>query len=391
MPEAESGGFRPLGQIRLQRARFVARPNRFLIHGRLRSEELIEAFLPNPGRMDEMLFPDTELTVTRAVPGPTRRTEWTCVGLELNGEPIFLDTHRTNAVARHLIEARRIPSLRGWRIAGAEVTVGRSRFDFLLERGRQRLWLEVKSCTLFGNGSAMFPDAVTERGRRHLEELAHLRQAGNLRPVVLFIVHSLKPRWFLPDYHTDLAFSRTFLAVKPHVRVLPVAVGWNRDFSLQDETRLLRIPWRHLRREAEDRGAYLFLLRLAAKRRLQIGHFGEFTFEAGWYIYVGSAMAGLTARLRRHQRLRKKRRWHIDYLRQAAAEVVPLPIRSSQRQECDLAADVDRLYPLALPGFGASDCSCPGHLFGAGEAAPLDDPEFHALLQRYRMPSILAP
>jgi len=354
------------------------------VHARLRSGEIIEAFLPNPGRMDEMLFPDTELTVTRAVASATRRTEWTCVGLERDGEPILLDTHRTNDVARHLIETGRV--LRGWRIAGAEITVGRSRFDFLLERGRQRLWLEVKSCTLFGNGTAMFPDAVTERGRRHLEELAHLRQANAARPVVLFVVHSLRPRWFLPDYHTDLAFSRTFLDVRPDVRILPVAIGWNRDFSLRDETRLLRIPWDHLRREAEDRGAYLFLLRLPDARVLQIGRLGEFDLDAGWYIYVGSAMAGLDARLQRHRRRRKRVHWHIDHLREAADEVVPLPIRSSRRQECDLAADVGSTYRLAIPRFGASDCNCSGHLFFAGPTSPLDDPVFHNLLHRYRMP-----
>lgn len=381
-----SQDFRPLGNARLRRARFVGRPNRFLILGRLRSGELIEAFLPNPGRMDEMLFPDTELTVVRSTPSATRRTEWTCVGLEREGEPILLDTHRTNAVARHLIETRRIPSLKGWRIAGAEVTVGHSRFDFLLERGRQRLWLEVKSCTLFGNGSAMFPDAVTERGRRHLEELAHLRQSGAARPVVLFVVHSLRPRWFLPDYHTDLAFSHTFLDVRPDVRVLPVAVGWTRQLSLRQETRLLPIPWAHLRREAKDRGAYVLLLRLPEARQLKIGRLGEFHLAAGWYLYIGSAMGGLDARLRRHVRHRKRLHWHIDYLHQAAVEVVPLPIRSSKRQECELAADVAGLYGLAVCRFGASDCTCPGHLFHSGASSPLDDPAFHSLLHRYRMP-----
>ncbi len=342
--------------------------------------------MPNPGRMDEMLFPDTELTVIQAPTSATRRTQWTCVGLERDGESILLDTHRTNAVARHLLESRRIPSLLGWDVAGAEVTVGHSRFDFLLQQGRRRLWLEVKSCTLFGNGSAMFPDAVTERGRRHLQELAHLRQTGAARPVVLFVVHSLRPNWFLPDYHTDLAFSRTFLAVRPHVRVLPVAIGWNPDFSLRDESRLLRIPWSHLQREIGDRGAYLLLLRLPEARALEIGRLGEMQAQAGWYIYVGSAMAGLDARLQRHQRRRKRFHWHVDYLRDAAAEVVPLPIRSSLRQECDLAAAVGRLYPTAMPRFGASDCSCPGHLFAAGSTAPLDNPAFHLLLQQYRMP-----
>lgn len=384
MPEADA--FRPFGNTQLHRARYLERPNRFLIHGKLRSGERIEAFLPNPGRMEEMLFPDTELTLVRAAPSSTRRTQWTCVGLQRDGKPILLDTHRTNDVARHLLETQRIPSLASWSIAGAEVTVGHSRFDFLLQRGRQRLWLEVKSCTLFGNGSAMFPDAVTDRGRRHMLELAQLRQAGAARPVVLFVVHSLLPRWFLPDYHTDLAFSRTFLDVRPHVRIVPVAVGWNHDYSLRNESRMLRIPWTHLQREVDDRGAYLLLLHLSEPQRMQIGRLGTFDLAAGWYIYVGSAMAGLDARLQRHMRQRKRMHWHIDHLRRAADDVVPLPIRSSQRQECELAADVAGMYPVAIPRFGASDCSCPGHLFAAGTTRPLDDRAFHVLLQRYRMP-----
>lgn len=391
-----SDPFRPLGHVPLRRARFVERPNRFLVRARLsggrEAGRVVDAFLPNPGRMAEMLFPlhgrqpATPLHLVRAEPHATRRTEWTCVGLELRGESIFLHTHRTNAVARHLLDSERIPELRGWRVADAEVTVGRSRFDFLLERGRRRLWLEVKSCTLFGNGSAMFPDAVTERGRRHLLELARLRRDEAVRPVVLFVVHSPTPRWFLPDYHTDLAFSRTLLDVRRDVRVLPVGIRWNRDFSLHDETRTLSIPWRHVDREAADRGSYWLLLRLPRDRRIDVGRLGPVDLPAGWYLYVGSAMNGLDARLRRHQRRRKRMHWHIDYLRQAADAVVPLPVRASTRLECSMADATAGLYPAPAPGFGASDCDCPAHLFHAGDQSPLDDPAFHDILQRFRMP-----
>ena len=377
--------YRPLGDAELHPARFVARPNRFIVRCQRHGGGRVDAFLPNPGRMDELLFPDVELLLTPAPRASSRRTRWSCVAVERDGETLFLDTHRTNDVARHLVESGRVAALRGWRIEAAEVTVGHSRFDFLLARGRQRLWLEVKSCTLFGNGSAMFPDAVTERGRRHFEELAQLRRSGAARPVVLFVVHSPTARWFLPDYHTDLAFSRTFLEVRRQVRVLPVAIGWNRDLSLQPQARLLDIPWAHLRREAADRGAYLLLLRLRRRRRVGVGRLGERTFASGWYVYVGSAMANLDARLRRHQRRRKRFHWHVDYLREVADEVVPLPVRASRRQECDLAADVGALFAVPIPGFGCSDCACASHLFAAG-GDPLDRRDFHHLLQRYRMP-----
>ena len=368
----------------LVRARFIRRPNRFLVRCRLDGGQRITAFLPNPGRMEELLFPDVELTLVPAPAGGPRRTRWTCVAVERDGETLFLHTHRTNNVARHLLESGRVPGLGGWRIAGAEVTAGRSRFDFVLEWGSRRLWLEVKSCTLFGNGGAMFPDAVTERGRRHLLELAAMPRRRGEKPAVMFVVHTPSARWFLPDYHTDLAFSRTFLEVRRQVRILPVAVGWNRDLTLREETRLLHIPWGHLRREAQDRGAYLLLLRLARRRRLRVGRLGEITFAAGWHVYVGSAMSGLTARLERHRRRRKRFHWHVDYLRDAASEVVPLPVRSSRRLECELAAGVGALFPESAAGFGSSDCGCGSHLFAAG-GDPRDRRDFHELLQRHRM------
>jgi hypothetical protein len=66
------------------------------------------------------------------------------------------------------------PGLGKARILRSEVRMGRSRFDFLLQEKGEEILLEVKSCTLVGNKAAMFPDAVTERGTRHLEELARL-------------------------------------------------------------------------------------------------------------------------------------------------------------------------------------------------------------------------
>ena len=380
----------------LLRARFISRPNRFLVRCRLDGGQRVTAFLPNPGRMDELLFPEVELTLVPAPAGGNRRTRWTCVAVERGGETLFLHTHRTNAVARHLLESGRVPGLGGWRIAASEVAAGHSRFDFLLQRGSRRLWLEVKSCTLFGNGVAMFPDAVTERGRRHLLELAAMPRRHGERPAVMFVVHTRSARWFLPDYHTDLAFSRTLLEVRRQVRILPVAVGWNADLTLREETRLLDIPWGHLRREAVDRGAYLLLLRLARRRRRRVGRLGEITFAAGWHIYVGSAMANLTARLERHRRRRKRFHWHVDYLRDAATEVVALPVRSSRRRECELAAGAGALFPAAVAGFGCSDCGCGSHLFAAG-GDPRDRRDFHEWLQRHRMtgppgpPSVVYP
>jgi sugar fermentation stimulation protein A len=367
-----------------RKAVFLERPNRFLLRARVKGRGAVEAFLPNPGRLHELLLPGTVVYLAADPPAPsgTRKTSHTVLAVERDGTPIFLHTHRTNDVARHLIERRRIPGLERAEVVRAEVPVGRSRFDFLLrEKGREVL-LEVKSCTLFGGEGAMFPDAVTERGRRHLLELAE-RPRGEGKPVVLFLVHSPKPRWFLPDYHTDLAFSRTLLDVRGKLRILPVSVSWNPDLSLGDEVRRLEIPWTFLGREARDRGSYLLVLRLNAPRRIDVGSLGSLRFAPGHYLYVGSAMKNLASRIARHLGKRKRIHWHVDALRARADAATALPIRGSRRRECEIASALAGLFAAGPRGFGASDCACATHLFHA-PSDPLHDRAFHEILQGFR-------
>lgn len=379
-------GFAPFADRELVPATFVDRPNRFLVRCRLGNGRLVRAYMPNPGRMRELLLPQVQLHLvesgTRGVAGP-RRTRYTAAFVERDGAPVLLHTHLTNAVARHLIESGSVPGLSQAGVVAAEVAVERSRFDFLVRDRGTDTYLEVKSCTLFGNRVAQFPDAVTARGRRHLLELAHLGRDG-IRPCVLFVIHTPAVDWFMPDYHTDLAFSQALLQVRREVRVLPVAVAWRSDFTLGPQTHPIEIPWDYLEREVADRGSYLLVLRVARARRLEIGGLGSHLFPAGYYVYVGSAMRALTARVARHLRRRKTRHWHIDYLRQAASQVEALPVRSSLRLECDLAAAVAGLLEPGPAGFGCSDCSCPVHLFYS-PVDPLDRPDFHALLQSFRM------
>ncbi len=119
-----------------------------------------------------------------------------------------------------------------------------------------------------------------------------------------------------------------------------------------------------------DSGLYVFLMRLRTPDFIQVGALGRFHFPAGWYLYTGSASRGLTKRVERHWNLKKKVRWHIDYLSTAldsepvGAVVVPSDAGLS---ECELNQKVGRLVggQTLVPGFGASDCraGCPAHLW----------------------------
>lgn len=167
--------------------RFLSRPNRFLIRCELNGR-ILSAFLPNPGRLQELLLPGRLIYLIQEKKFEHRKTRYTAVAVERDGYPIMLHTHQTNEVARYLLQERKIPGLEKAEIVRSEVRVGRSRFDFLLEDGNEPILLEVKSCTLVGEEVAMFPDAVTERGTRHLKELAKLSEEGK-KTVILFIVH----------------------------------------------------------------------------------------------------------------------------------------------------------------------------------------------------------
>jgi sugar fermentation stimulation protein A len=364
------------------KARFVDRPNRFLIRCEWKGR-ILSVFLPNPGRLQELLLPGRIIYLMREEKSPERKTIYTAVAVDRDSHPIMLHTHRTNEVARYLLQKRRIPGLENTRIIKSEIQAGGSRFDFLLSEGDKDVLLEVKSCTLVGEKVAMFPDAVTERGSRHIKELAKISDEG-IRAVLLIIVHWPFAKIFIPDYHTDLNFSQTLLRVRDRVEVIPVSVHWDQYLSLYPAVRLLQIPWDYIEREAKDRGSYLLILNLRKGQKIDIGKLGRINFRKGFYVYVGSAMANLSKRMERHRRLRKQHHWHIDELRAIAEFHSALAIRSSARLECEIAKALSKIVEWTVPGFGSSDCSCNTHLFGMSEN-PLDSDHFHKLLRYLRM------
>lgn len=366
-------------------AAFIDRPNRFTIRCMLKGKR-VRAYLPNPGRLWELLIPGATVYLEKAVQAG-RKLTFTAVAVERGGVPVMLHTHRTNDVAEALIESNRIPGLEGARTLRREVSFNQSRIDFLLDREGEQIFLEVKSCTLFGKKVAMFPDAVTARGKRHLEELSAIRGKGR-RGAILFIVHWPQAEYFLPEYHTDLDFSRSLLDSRKKLEIIPVAVGWKRDLTLDEKIKHLTIPWKVLMREVEDRGSYLVLLRLRRRRVIPVGKLGNVAFEKGYYIYCGSAMKNLSRRLERHRRLAKKHFWHIDYLREAGELIAVLPVRTRDDVECPIARSLKEISEFPVPSFGASDCSCSSHLF-AMDGNPLISPGFHDMLQYYRMDRLI--
>ena len=365
--------FRAIPAGKLVSAVFIRRINRFLVECELKGS-LIKVFLPNPGRLWELLFAGTSVILSADGHSESRRTDYTLAGINANGTTVMLNTHMANHAVRWLIEQGRIPSLRDYSVIRQEYTVGGSRFDFLLQGKDGKMLLEVKSCTLFGKKIAMFPDAPSERAVKHIRELGHL--AGEGTDVgVLFLVQSFEPDYFLPDYHTDPSFADELYKNKDLLKIIPASVSWDAGLALTDKVRELTVPWSVVERESADRGCYMVVLRVEEDQYINIGSMGEIFFREGFYIYVGSARKNLRARIERHKRKRKRLHWHIDYLLHSAQVVTTIPVRTAEDLECELAKKILALSNWSVPGFGCSDCNCPSHLFGMS-ANPLNHVQF---------------
>ena len=111
-------------------------------------------------------------------------------------------------------------------------------------------------------------------------------------------------------------------------------------------------------------GIYCLIINLKEKSSIQIGRKGKIAFQEGCYVYVGSALNSLTARIKRHLSDDKKLHWHIDYLLQNSnAEIVDVIFTlTTERLECKVAQEISEKN-MGISGFGSSDCQCPAHLF----------------------------
>ena len=165
---------------RVVKARFLSRPNRFValveLGGRVET-----VHVKNTGRCRELLLEGAEVWLAPS-DNPARRTAFDLVAVrKSSGLLVNIDSLAPNRVAREWLETR------GFSRIIPEYPRGRSRIDFYMERDGQRHLLEVKGCTLEVGGVGYFPDAPTERGVKHLEELARAAAEG-WRAAVLFVI-----------------------------------------------------------------------------------------------------------------------------------------------------------------------------------------------------------
>ncbi|MCH7598206.1 MAG: DNA/RNA nuclease SfsA [Myxococcales bacterium] len=168
----------------------LRRYKRFLADIETSEGEQITVHCPNPGAMTGCATPGSQIRCSTS-DNPKRKLRHTLEMIRVGRSWVGLQPMHANRLVKCALEAGAIAKLRGYREVRPEVVVhGGSRLDFLLNdhpSRREPLYIEVKSVTLADRGVARFPDAITTRGRRHMDTLAQLHRQG-ARAVVLFIV-----------------------------------------------------------------------------------------------------------------------------------------------------------------------------------------------------------
>lgn len=216
---------------RMEEAVFRARPNRFIAHvATERGEEVCH--VKNTGRCRELLVPGARIWVQRNE-HPGRKTALDLIAVEKNGQVVNMDSQIPNKVAEEWIrEGHLFPKDAHIR---PETRFGNSRFDLYLEDGERKMFLEVKGVTLEEEGVARFPDAPTERGVKHIEELMACKEAG-FEAGILFVIQMKKIRYLEPNDRTHPEFGAALRRAKDAgVQILAVDCLVTPDFITADK------------------------------------------------------------------------------------------------------------------------------------------------------------
>jgi len=186
---------------------FKKRPNRFIAEVEVNNEIQI-AHVPNTGRCKELLVEDA-IVWLKPSDNPKRKTKFTLLFVENRGHLVSIYSQQANEIVYDAIINDRINELSGYDFHQREKTIDNSRIDiYLSNENGEKCFVEVKGVTLVVGVEARFPDAPTERGTKHLNELIKLKKEG-FRTAVFFLIQHPLAESFRPNWENDPLFSKT--------------------------------------------------------------------------------------------------------------------------------------------------------------------------------------
>ena len=185
---------------------FISRPNRFIAEVEINGKTEI-CHVKNTGRCKELLTPGA-IVYVNAASNPARTTKYDLVAVYKGERLINIDSQAPNKAFGEYLRNGKFLDTGIPTIAKAEKKYGASRFDFYIETTTHKTFIEVKGVTLEEDGIVMFPDAPTERGVKHLNELAACVRDG-FDAYVVFVIQMNNVSYFMPNNKIHAAFGET--------------------------------------------------------------------------------------------------------------------------------------------------------------------------------------
>lgn len=207
--------------IELIPGKLVKRYKRFLADVKLEDDSVITAHCTNSGSMKSCLEEGAPVYLS-PVNDPKRKTKFTWEMIFMNNGWIGINTMIPNKLAYEATKDGSIEKLSYYTKVQREVTFGDSRFDIYAENSHEKCFLEVKNVTMKEDRFARFPDAVTSRGKKHLETLIEVKKQG-IRAVMLYIIQRMDVEIFGPAWDIDPEYSKTLIrAFENGVEIIPI-------------------------------------------------------------------------------------------------------------------------------------------------------------------------
>lgn len=200
-----------------EKGKYIKRLNRFTTLVKVKGK-IEKAYLANSGRLKEILIEGADCILKKS----KGKLPYKLIALKKDNIWISVDSHIVNKFFLELYENKKFPYLKDAEFERKEVMINKGRIDFVFKKNKKRIFVEVKSCTLVKKRVALFPDAPTLRGKRHVDFLIENKRKGN-DSIIVFIVQREDADSFAPNSFTHFDFAKSlYLAMKEGVKVFLV-------------------------------------------------------------------------------------------------------------------------------------------------------------------------
>jgi sugar fermentation stimulation protein A len=205
--------------------KFIRRYKRFLTDVQLPGGEVVTAHCTNTGSLKSCLIPGADVLLS-PVNDPKRKTKYTWESIKIGDIWVGINTQIPNKLVFNALKQKAIPGLEHFDQVKSEVKFEDSRFDIFLENETEKMFAEVKNVTYKEGKYALFPDAPTQRGLKHLKGLIEAKRRG-YRAAMIYVIPRLDAEVFAPARHIHPEYAEALReALHKGVEIYPLAVKY---------------------------------------------------------------------------------------------------------------------------------------------------------------------